>query len=88
MANAFGLAAGAGLLEGYAPTDFIEQNAQKLGLKQESGNELLSREVNFAQALAGGHVPVAAIAVDLMDSQSTREHTAGRTKLEELLHAI
>ncbi|MFK0082993.1 hypothetical protein [Glutamicibacter sp. NPDC090743] len=88
LANAFGLAAGVDALEGYAMTGFTQKNARKLGLREDLGGDILIREPDFVQPLEGGQVPVAAIAVDLMDSISTREGSAGRAKLEELLNAI
>lgn len=88
LANSFGLAAGAELVEGYAKTGFSGKNARKLGLREGVGGDILIRELDFVQPLEGGRVPVAAIAVDLMDSLSTRERSAGKAKLDELLNAI
>ncbi|MCW4466312.1 helix-turn-helix domain-containing protein [Glutamicibacter sp. MNS18] len=88
LANTFGLASGTGTLEGYARTGFIEKNVRKLGLREDPAGDILIRELDFVQPLVSGHLPIAAIAVDLMDSLSTRERSAGRAKLEELLHAI
>ncbi|MGP7815468.1 MULTISPECIES: helix-turn-helix domain-containing protein [Glutamicibacter] len=87
IASSFGLAAGTAALEGYAKTGFIDKNARKLGLREDASGDILIRELNFALPLEGGHVPTAAIAADLQDAHSTRERSAGRTKIEELLHA-
>ncbi len=88
LANAFGLAAGAGMLEGYAKAGFAGMHARKLGLREDPVGDILIRELGFVQPLEGGKVPVAAIAVDLMDSIYIRERSAGRSKLEALLNAI
>lgn len=88
LANAFGLAAGSDELEGYAKTGFTSKNARKLGLREDPSGDILIRELDFVQAVKSGQVPIAVIAVDLMDSISTRERSAGRAKLEELLNAI
>ena len=87
IANSFGLATGTGALEGYAKTGFIDKNARKLGLREDPTGDILIREFNFVLPLEGGQVPMAAIAADLQDADSTRERSAGRAKLEELLHA-
>lgn len=88
LSNEFGLASGADALEGYAKTGFIEEHARKLGLREDPSGDILIREVDFVQSLASGRVPIAAIAVDLMDSLSTRERSAGRAKLDELRDAV
>lgn len=88
MANSFGLAAGSETSEGYAKTGFIANNALKLGLREEADGDILIRELEFIQPVEDGQVPVAAVAVDLMDSMATRERSAGRIKLEELLNVF
>ncbi|HJX78119.1 DNA-binding protein [Glutamicibacter sp.] len=87
VANSFGLAAGAGALEGYAKAGLINKNAKRLGLREDATGDILIRELNFVLPLEDGQVPTAAIAVDLQDALSTRERSAGRAKIEELLHA-
>lgn len=87
IANSFNLASGAGAFEGYAKAGFIDKNAKKLGLREDPTGDIVIRELNFVLPLNDGHVPTAAIAVDLQDSHSTRERSAGRAKIEELLHA-
>lgn len=88
LANDFRLAAGEGILEGYAKTGFSTKHARKLGLREDPAGDILIRELDFVLPLGGGQAPVAAIAVDLMDSISIRERSAGRAKLEALLDAI
>lgn len=87
VASSFGLVAGSTALEGYAKAGFIDKNARKLGLREDATGNILIREIRFAPPLEDGQVPIAAIAVDLQDSHSTRERSAGRSKIEELLHA-
>lgn len=87
IASSFGLAAGSTALEGYAKAGFIDKNARKLGLREDATGDILIREIRFTQPLEDGKVPIAAIAVDLQDAHSIRERSAGRSKLEELLHA-
>lgn len=87
IANAFGLTAGVGAIEGYAKAGFIDKHAKKLGLREDANGDILIREVNFVLPLEGGQVPMATIAVDLHDAHSTRERSAGLSKIEELLRA-
>ncbi|MFD1376744.1 excisionase family DNA-binding protein [Micrococcus antarcticus] len=87
VASSFGLAAGATALEGYAKTGFIDKNARRLGLREDATGDILIRELNFSLPVEDGQVPTAAIAADLQDAHSTRERSAGRAKIEELLHA-
>lgn len=86
IANSFGLAAGPGALEGYARAGFIDANARRLGLREDPTGDILIREFNFALSLESDQVPIAAIAADLQEAISTRERSAGRAKIEELLH--
>lgn len=86
VASSFGLAAGTDGLEGYARAGFIDKNARRLGLREDTTGDILIREFNFALPLENGHVPIAAIAADLQEAHSTRERSAGRAKIEELLH--
>lgn len=87
IARSFGLVAGSTALEGYAKAGFIDKNARKLGLREDATGDILIREIHFALPLDEGKVPVAAMAVDLQDAHATRERSAGRAKIEELLHA-
>lgn len=87
IASSFGLAAGSTALEGYAKAGLIDKNARKLGLREDATGDILIREFRFTLPLVDGQVPIAAIAVDLQDAHSTRERSAGRAKIEELLHA-
>lgn len=87
IANSFDLATGTDAFEGYAKNGFIDKNARKLGLREDPTGDILIRELNFVLPLNDGHVPIAAVAADLQDAHSTRERSAGRAKLEELLHA-
>ena len=86
IANSFGLATGASGLEGYAMAGFIDKNARRLGLKEDASGDILIRELSFVPPLENRQVPIAAIAADLQEASSTRERSAGRAKIEELLH--
>lgn len=85
FASSFGLAAGEGHLDGYAKTGFIDGQVARLGLIEDLHGNIIVRESDLVAAFASGRVPIAAVAVDLCDSGSSRERAAGITKLEELL---
>lgn len=87
IASNFGLAAGSELLDGYARAGFVKERGKRLGLREDSRGNVIIREADFVEAFSDGRVPLAAVAVDLYDSGSSRERSAGLAKLEELLDA-
>lgn len=86
IAARFGLTSGSGLVEGYVMQGDAEQLAEALGMVEDPEGNAIVREVAISEPFAEGHAPLAAIAVDLMGSLSTRERSAGRRVINELLH--
>ena len=60
--------------------------ADAFGMVEDPDGNAIIHEVDFAEPFADGRAPVAAIAVDLMDSLATRERSAGQRVINELLH--
>ena len=81
----FGLTGGSGLVEGYVMEGDAQQLASAFGMVEDPDGNAIIREVELADPFAEDHVPLAAVAVDLMGSLSTRERSAGRRVLTELL---
>ena len=86
VAARFGLTGGSGLVEGYVVQGDAEQLALAFGMAEDPEGNVVIHEVNVTEPFAAGHVPVAAIAVDLMGSLSIRERSAGQRVIRELLH--
>ncbi|WP_240630135.1 helix-turn-helix domain-containing protein [Specibacter cremeus] len=86
IAERFGLAVGDAAVEGYVAEGDATELEAALGLRADTEGNVVIREVTATAAFRGGQVPVAAIALDLMESPATRERSAGRRVLEELLH--
>ncbi|EMY33860.1 hypothetical protein D477_012875 [Arthrobacter crystallopoietes BAB-32] len=85
VAEVFGLTAGAGLAEGYAAAGQAQEIAGDFRMPPDLGGNVTIREVGVEEAFGDGRVPLAAIAVDLMDSLGTRERSAGERVLQRLL---
>ena len=60
--------------------------ADAFGLVEDPDGNAIIHEVDLDEPFADGRAPVAAIAVDLMDSLATRERSAGQRVINELLH--
>ncbi|WP_244292931.1 DNA-binding protein [[Micrococcus luteus] ATCC 49442] len=86
VAARFGLTGGSGLVEGYVMQGDAEHLAEALGMVEDPEGNAIVREVGVTEPFAEGHAPLAAIAVDLMGSLSTRERSAGQRVINELLH--
>lgn len=82
----FGLSGGGGFAEGYATAGDGEKFAAALGMVEDPTGHVVIRETALTEPFNSGRTPLAAVAVDLMDSLSTRERSAGIRVLEELLH--
>jgi excisionase family DNA binding protein len=87
IAERFGLTGGAGTAEGYARTGDAEAFRDAYGLIEDREGNVVIREVTVTEAFAAGKVPIAAIALDLLESPATRERSAGRRVIKELLDA-
>lgn len=86
IAARFGLTGGSGLVEGYVMEGDAEQLAVAFGMVEDPEGNVIVREVEVVEPFAEDRAPLAAVAVDLMGSLSTRERSAGRRVLMELLH--
>ncbi|MBO1269904.1 hypothetical protein [Arthrobacter cavernae] len=87
ISDRFGLTVGVGSAEGYAMAGTAETLQAAYGLIEDRDGNVVIREVTVAGAFTGGKVPVAAIALDLLESPATRERSAGRRVIRELLDA-
>lgn len=86
VAERFGLAAGRGEgIEGYALPGDAEKLKKALGLVEDPRGNIVIHEAAFTEAFTQPLAPLAAIAADLTDSLGTRERSAGRRVLDELL---
>ena len=76
-------------VDGYLATDDLARTVAELHLIADPRGELIVRAVKSvaAGAFAAGDTPLAAVAVDLMDSLDSRAASAGRRTLEGLLRA-
>lgn len=90
LAARFGLTAGhPGVVDGYVLDTHLQTLVDTFGLVPDSGGEVTVRVVTEPHPfLTTGALPVAAVAVDLMDSLHTRERSAGTRVLQELLDAL
>lgn len=84
VAERFGLAGSASGVDGYVGPGTSGNIAASLGMVADPQGNVTLREVEFQDALQAGS-PAAAVALDLAESLSTREESAGRRVLEELL---
>lgn len=84
LADRFGLAGNGPGADGYVGPGTSANLAASLGMESDPEGKVTLREVSFQDALREG-APVAAVALDLTESFSTREQSAGRRVLEELL---
>lgn len=82
----FGLTGGGGYAEGYLMKGDAQSLIEAFGLISDPQGNVTIREIESDEAFEEGRAPVAVIAVDLMDSLTTRERSAGTAVLEELLH--
>lgn len=86
IARSFGLAGGrGGRLDGYVTAAQARPIAGALGLAEVHRGNVTLRETTIEQPFAAGRTPIAAVALDLMDSPDTRLASAGRQKIKELL---
>ncbi len=63
-----------------------EKFATALGMVKDPTGNVVIRDAPLTEPFSSGRTPLAAVAVDLMNSLSTRERSAGIRFLEELLH--
>ncbi|WP_411733040.1 hypothetical protein [Paeniglutamicibacter sp.] len=82
----FGLSGGCGSAEGYVMVGDGEKFATALGMVKDPTGNVVIRDAPLTEPFSSGRTPLAAVAVDLMNSLSTRERSAGIRFLEELLH--
>jgi hypothetical protein len=85
-AETFGMTGGTGIAEGYVMAGDAQALADSFGLVEDPEGNAIVHEVELKEPFAEGRAPVAAVAVDLMGSLATRERSAGRRVIEELLH--
>jgi hypothetical protein len=83
IAERFGLTGGAGTVDGYVISGEADALKEAYGLIEDREGNVMIREVATSQAFTDG-VPLAAIALDLLESPATRERTAGQHVLGEL----
>lgn len=83
----FGMSGGGGIAEGYVMAGDARARVDALGMVEDSDGNDIIHEVDFSEPFEEGKAPVAAIAVDLMDSLATRERSAGRRIIDGLLHS-
>ncbi len=81
----FGLAGGGGYAEGYVMEGGAATLAGSFGLVEDPQGNVTIHEADSEQVFVDDRTPIAAIAVDLMNSLATRERSAGIRVLEELL---
>ncbi|MBO1268592.1 helix-turn-helix domain-containing protein [Arthrobacter cavernae] len=86
-AATFGMAGGGGIAEGYVMAGDAQALADAFSMVQDPEGNAIIHEVDFAEPFAAGRAPVAAIAVDMMNSLASRERSAGQRVISELLHA-
>ena len=86
IAHRFGLAGGGGFFDGYAASGDGSKLAAALGMVDDPSGNVTIREASLSEPFAEQITPLAAIAVDLMDSLATRERSAVMRVLEELLN--
>lgn len=84
-ATRFGLAGGGGYAAGYVLKGDAAPLTDAFGLVDDPQGNVTIHEIEFGDAFVDDRTPVAAIAVDLLGSLSTRERSAGTRVLEELL---
>ncbi|NWL12606.1 hypothetical protein DM793_15160 [Paenarthrobacter nitroguajacolicus] len=82
------MAGGSGTAEGYVMIGDVSALADALGLVEDPDGNAIIHEVDLDEPFVDGRAPVAAIAVDLMDSLATRERSAGQHVINELLHVL
>lgn len=87
VAAAFGLSGGTGFVDGYVPAGAAQQIADAYGLAEDPAGNVVLREADFTEALLEG-TPLPAVALDLVDSTATREHSAGLRYLRRLRNLI
>ncbi len=82
----FGLSLARRNVEGYVLEEDIESLVEEFSMMHDPEGNVILRGVTIGDAFIGDTAPVAAVAVDLMDSLDIRERAAGRRVLERLLH--
>lgn len=87
IAARFGLTGGSGTADGYAQIGHAAALRESYGLIEDREGNVVIREVTVSRAFGEGKVLVAAIALDLLESPATRERSAGRRVIKELLDA-
>lgn len=81
----FRLAGPSEAVEGYAHVDNVPAIVAEFGLAPDPGGSVVLRGVGSADGFGGGVTPLAAVAVDLMESADPVERVAGQRVLTELL---
>lgn len=87
IAKRFGLTGGTGTAEGYARTGDADVLQRAYGLIDDREGNVVIREVTVTGPFGDGKVPIAAIALDLLESPATRERSAGLRVIKELMDA-
>lgn len=85
-AAAFGISDNGVIAEGYNAYGDSPGLIETFGLVSEPGGNAVAHEATLIEPFADGKIPIAAIAVDLMASVSTRERSAGQRVLRRLLN--
>lgn len=85
IASQFHLAAGSDVAEGYVDPDSALQLIEAFSMVPDPQGNVTLHLVTTLEAFAGGDTPIAAVAVDLMDSLSTRERRAGEEKFHDIV---
>lgn len=85
VARRFGLASGQARVDGYIGLGRADFIAGDFALVADPAGEIVLREADLHHVTQDGVTPPAVVALDLMDSLDTRERSAGRRVLDELL---
>lgn len=85
VASRFGMAASTSELEGYVTSADVGSFISHFGLVPGPEGNVILHVIEDDSPISGGELPAAAIAVDLMDSLSTRERSAGERELGSML---
>lgn len=85
VARRFGLASGHTRVDGYVGIGRADSIAADFALTADPAGDIVLREADLNHVTQDGITPLAVVALDLMDSLATRERSAGKRMLAELL---
>ncbi|NVM93713.1 helix-turn-helix domain-containing protein [Arthrobacter wenxiniae] len=85
VAQTFGLAGGSDVAEGYVLSSEVDQLVRNFAMVPDPDGNVTLRVIADPAPVQNGELPAPVIAVDLMDSLSSRERSAGEAVLEAAL---